>query len=125
MQLFVVQNNKIASQVQAELKRQEKKQKDLAEYMGISEAALSRLLAGDTLKQSYMSKISSFLGVDLSFFTFNSNLKSTGSDASSKEVDKADKSPDVEYLKEIIKKQDQIIASKDELIQTLKEKLRK
>lgn len=113
---------KIANKIQAELKRAGKKQKDLAKFMGMHPAALSRLLSEETFNRESMIKISQFLGLDINFFNTESSLKSNHS--SSKESTKNDNS-EVDYLKEIIKVKDDLLKAKEELIATLKEKNKK
>lgn len=131
MQLVVNQPEKITRKVKTELKDRGIKQKDLAEYMGLSESALARLLSGESLKQHHMAKITSFLGVDLNFFNFNSNLKAVADQENRKENVKS-ANAEIEYLKEVIRTKDEVIKSKDEsikakddLIATLREKLTK
>lgn len=112
---------RISQRIQAALISKGKKQKDLADYLGKSESALSRMLAGETFKPDIMIKISQFLGVDLNFFNRDTVLKSVKHDQH--DLDKND-NDQVEYLKQIIATKDEVIKSKDDLIATLREKLK-
>lgn len=116
------QVEKVAQEIQALLKQKGLKQKDLAEHLGRSETSLSRLLKEETFKPDTMIKISQFLGVDLNFFNRDTNVKSVAPEPQEVYTKNRD---DVEYLKAIIATKDEVIRSKDELIATLKEKLKK
>lgn len=106
---------KFSQIIQAELKKKGLKQKDLAEYLNKSEAALSQMLANESFKPDIMIRISQFLGVDLNFFS---------RDVTSKSVTQPEDQENVKFLKEIIKTKDEVIESQKELIATLKSKLR-
>lgn len=106
---------KFSQIIQAELKKKGLKQKDLAEHLNKSEAALSQMLANESFKPDIMIRISQFLGVDLNFFS---------SGVTSKSVAKPEDQENVKFLKEIIRTKDEVIESQKELIATLKSKLK-
>lgn len=104
---------KISHKVQSELRNQGKKQKELAEHLGLSEGGLSQLLTRGTFNRDYMIKIAEFLKVDMSFFSKNSLPVSREPSAAYGSQSNEEM---IRTLREIIESKDEVIRAKDDLI---------
>lgn len=111
----------LADRIKKQLRLTGKSQKELAEFIGVSEYGLIKMMQRGTLKSEYMSRMMKFLNVDLNFFGFESKKGSDNMKSSPKVEPESTKN--VDDLERIIESQKQTIESQRELIATLKEKL--
>lgn len=97
-----------------------KSQRELAAYLGVSDYGLSKMISRGTFKSDNMLRIAKFLEVDINFFGLNYKEKSENVGLN----EAKESSTDVEYLKQVIATKDEVIRAKDEIIATLREKLK-
>lgn len=103
-----------------------KTQTELARELGMSYYGLSKMLKRGTFKTDYVTRMAKFLNVDINFFGLNSKEGSDNNTVQSGDGGiTEDYETKVEYLKQVIATKDEVIKAKDELIDTLKEKLKK
>lgn len=125
--LQIHKNLETAEKIRALLDKHEKSQKELAEFLGVSENGLSGMMKNNSFKHQNMMKIARFFNVDLSFFNTNSgNVSHSQNEAgsASKESLIAAYEKQIQYLERLIQEKDRTLLAKDELISTLKSKIK-
>lgn len=124
MEPFENHMENLTDKVTRRLEELGKSKTDLAKYTGVSWNGLAKMIKRGTFKSDYMLKIQKFLEVDINFFGLNSKQDSENITAHNPSTESADEVIKVKYLERIIQVQDEVIKSKDELIETLKSKLK-